>query len=75
MVPTYNVRALDTTAAGDAFTAALALAYCESGCTDILTAVKFANAVGALTVTKIGASKSLPTREEVAAFLCEQGRS
>ncbi len=74
MVPSYNVRALDTTAAGDAFTAALAVAYCEGGCSDILTAVRFANAVGALTVTKIGASKSLPTREEVVSFLSEVAR-
>ncbi len=73
MVYPYNVVAKDTTAAGDAFTAALALAYCEGGCTDIIAAAKFANAVGALTVTKLGASKSIPTREEVDTFIAERG--
>ena len=73
MVPSYKVGAVDTTAAGDAFTAAMTVAYCEGGCRDILSAVRFANAVGALTVTKIGASKSIPTREEVERFIAEQG--
>ena len=73
MVPSYQVKSVDTTAAGDAFTAAMTVAYCEGGCTDILSAVKFANAVGALTVTRLGASKSIPTREETDAFIRERG--
>lgn len=73
MVPSYQVPARDTTAAGDAFTAALAVAYSENGRSNILSAVKFANAVGALTVTRCGASRSIPTREETDRFLSEQG--
>ncbi len=73
MVPSYKVGAVDSTAAGDAFTAAMTVAYCEGGCSDILGAVKFANAVGALTVTRIGASKSIPMRDEVERFIAEQG--
>ena len=73
MVPSYRVKALDTTAAGDAFTAAMTVAYAEGGCADILSAVRFANAVGALTVTRLGASRSIPTREETEAFIRERG--
>lgn len=71
LVPAFAEKAVDTTAAGDAFTAALTLRYMENG-GDILEAVKFGNAVGALTVTKHGASESIPTREEAEAFLALQ---
>ena len=67
MIPAYRVAAVDTTAAGDAFTAALAVRYCETGNLD--TAIRFACAVGALTVTKCGASRSIPTREETEEFI------
>lgn len=66
-IPAYNVDVVDTTAAGDAFTAAMAVEYIRSG--DIKQAVEFANAVGALTVTKLGAQPSLPTRREVDKFI------
>lgn len=59
----YPVRALDTTAAGDSFTGALAVGLSEG--MDIPSAVDFGCKVGALTVTKMGAQTSLPTREEV----------
>ena len=72
MVPSYQVKAVDTTAAGDAFTAAMTVAYCEGGRADILSAVRFANAVGALTVTRLGASRSIPTRQETEAFIRER---
>ncbi|MDR0897067.1 MAG: ribokinase [Oscillospiraceae bacterium] len=64
-----SVHAVDSTAAGDAFTAALALKYLEGG--DIEAAVAYANAVGALTVTKAGAQASLPTRQEVERFIAK----
>ncbi|MDD4125412.1 MAG: ribokinase [Eubacteriales bacterium] len=66
----YEVAAVDTTAAGDAFTAALALEYSRNG-GDIHAACRFGNAAGALTVTKRGALNSLPTEEEVKKFMAE----
>lgn len=64
----YSVTAVDTTAAGDAFTAALTYQYLETK-GDIKFACKYANAVGALTVTGKGAVTSLPTAAELDAFL------
>jgi ribokinase len=65
--PGLKVQPVDTTAAGDAFTAALACAL--AGGDDMPAAVRFANAVGALTVTKMGAQPSLPTAAELRAFI------
>ncbi|MBR2020911.1 MAG: ribokinase [Clostridia bacterium] len=59
---------VDTTAAGDAFTAALAVRYMQNG-GDILEACEFANAVGGYVVTKAGAFPSIPTLKELKAFL------
>lgn len=70
-VPAFRVgRPVDTTAAGDAFTAALTLKYLENG-GDIYAAAKFGAAAGALTVKKRGASSSIPTRAEVEALLSD----
>jgi ribokinase len=66
----YSVNAIDTTAAGDAFMAALTLMYLEKR--DIDQAIKYANIVGALTVTKLGALPSLPTFLEVQEFMQEE---
>ena len=72
MIPPYRPdKVVDTTAAGDAFTAALTLRYLE-GDKDIVAATKFAAGVGALTVSKNGASSSIPTLNEVIAFLSKQ---
>lgn len=68
-VPSYHVAAVDTTAAGDAFTAALTYEYLRSG--SIRSACKYANAVGALTVTKRGAIPSLPTEKQVIDFISD----
>ena len=59
---------VDTTAAGDAFTAALAVRYMQNG-GDILDACEFANVVGGYVVTKAGAFPSLPTLKELREFL------
>jgi len=59
---------VDTTAAGDAFTAALTVRYMENG-GDIIDACEFANAVGGYVVTKAGAMPSLPTTKELKDFL------
>jgi len=67
IIPTYKVKAIDSTAAGDVFTAAMTIKYLKSG--DIVEAVKYANAAGALTVTKAGAQQSIPTKEEVESFI------
>ena len=65
-VPSPRVAALDTTGAGDAFTAALAW---RLGLGEELTeAAAFAVRVGAAAVTKEGAQASFPTAEEVSAL-------
>jgi ribokinase len=69
--PGYPVKAVDITAAGDGFTAGLAAQYLHGG--DMQRAVRYANAVGALTVTRLGAQPSLPLREEVERFIRERG--
>lgn len=63
----YKVKAVDTVAAGDSFNGALAVALTEGK--PLNEAVKFANAMGALTVTKRGAIPSLHTRKEIEEFL------
>lgn len=64
--PVPKVPVVDTTAAGDSFSGALAVAFSEG--MDIDAAISFANAVGTLTVMKAGAQPSLPTRAEVEAY-------
>ena len=69
-VPAFPVDPVDTTAAGDAFTAALAVAVADG--TGLVEAVRFANAAGALAVTRLGAQPSMPTREAVEQFIAER---
>jgi ribokinase len=57
------VQAIDTTAAGDAFAAALAVQIARGA--TILDAARFAAAAGAITATRIGAQPALPTLEEI----------
>ena len=56
-------KVVDTTGAGDAFNAGLAVALIEGKI--IKEAIKFANAVAGLSATKIGTAKSMPLREEI----------
>ena len=63
----FEVAALDTTAAGDTFNGAFATALSEGR--PVIEAARFANAAGALSVTKPGAQSSIPSREEVDEFL------
>jgi ribokinase len=65
--PAYGVRAVDTTAAGDAFNGALAVALLNGQ--DPLSSVSWASAVAALSVTRPGAQPSMPTSVEVDRFL------
>ncbi|MEU4215312.1 ribokinase [Actinoplanes sp. NPDC026623] len=62
-IPACAVDVVDTTAAGDAFTGALAVAWGEGR--DLVDAVRWANAAGAACVRKVGASNALPTRAEI----------
>ncbi|MFZ5753133.1 MAG: ribokinase [Bacillota bacterium] len=71
LIPGYSVKAIDTTAAGDSFTAALAVAVAQGK--PLPKAVKFANKVGALTVTKKGAQPSLPLLDEVEKYPFKEG--
>jgi len=65
--PAFPVAAVDTTAAGDAFNAALAVGLVNGWTLD--RTITFANAAGALTTTRRGAQTSLPFRREVDSLL------
>ncbi len=62
-IPAYPIDVVDTTAAGDAFNGALAVAIANGR--SLPDAVDFANAAGALAASKAGAQPSLPTLAEV----------
>lgn len=64
-----TVTAVDATAAGDAFTGTLGAAMASGEA--LGAAVRYGMAAGALTVTKRGASQSLPRRQEIEALLAE----
>ncbi len=66
-VPPYSITPVDTTAAGDAFTAALGVVW--SGGDSLHNAVRYANAAGGLATTRIGAQPAMPTRTEVDEFV------
>ena len=61
-------KTVDTTSAGDAFTAAMVLEYLRNG-GDIKEAIKYGNVAAAITITRAGASSSIPTEAEIEAFL------
>lgn len=69
LLPAHRVDAVDTTAAGDAFNAALAVRLVESG--DIERAAAWGNAAGACAVTRLGAEPSLPSRGAVEALIAQ----
>lgn len=58
-----GVSVVDTTAAGDCFTAALAVRWCETG--DMESAIAYANRAAAICISRAGAQPSLPYKEEV----------
>ena len=66
-IPSHKVQAVDTTAAGDSFTAALAIMMAEGK--SLQEAAEFANSVSAIVVTRKGAQCSIPTLEEVKNFI------
>jgi ribokinase len=65
--PAPEVEAVDSTGAGDAFCAAVAVALAEGR--DLEDAVRWGTAAGALACRRVGARTALPTREELEAFL------
>ncbi len=67
LIANHTVKAVDSTAAGDTFTGAMA---CRLAAGDSLRqAAIYANAAAALSVTKLGAQSSMPTKQEVDDFL------
>ncbi len=71
VLPAHKVEVVDTTAAGDAFVGALAVALAEGS--ELKEAARLANAAGALAVTRLGAQPSMPTRKDVEALLKSSG--
>ncbi|MCX6221124.1 MAG: ribokinase [Bacteroidia bacterium] len=63
LIPTFKVKAIDTTAAGDCFNGALAVAIAEGA--DLVSAITFANKAASISVTRMGAQASAPYRCEV----------
>lgn len=64
-------KAVDTTGAGDAFNGGFAVALTEGR--DAVDAVRFGCATAGISVTRIGAAASAPTRAEIDALLARQG--
>ena len=69
-LPPYKVSVVDTTAAGDAFTAALAVAVGQGQ--PLRAAAQFANAAGALACSAIGAQAAMPTLDQVKLLMRDQ---
>lgn len=66
LIPGFAVEAVDSTAAGDVFNGVLAVAVAEGK--TLSEAAAFANAAGALSVTRLGAQPSAPARAEIDAL-------
>lgn len=71
ILPAYRVNAVDTTGAGDAFNGGLLAAMAEGK--SLRDAARFANALAALSVQRLGTTASMPLRSEIDAFLRENG--
>nr|MDO8113995.1 ribokinase [Candidatus Sigynarchaeota archaeon] len=63
LFPPFDVNVLDTTGAGDAFNGGLAVAIGEKK--SLEGAIRFANAVACLKITKMGTAPAMPTRKEI----------
>lgn len=66
-ISAFRVEAIDSTAAGDAFAAGLAVRLAEKA--DLMEAVRFASAAGALAASGSGAQSAMPSREQVETLL------
>ncbi len=67
VIESYTVDAVDTTGAGDAFNGGLVAGLGEG--MGLLEATKYANAVAALSVTKVGTAPAMPYKEDVLKFI------
>ncbi|MGK7397127.1 MAG: ribokinase [Candidatus Cyclobacteriaceae bacterium M3_2C_046] len=67
IIPGYQVKAVDTTAAGDVFCGCLAVSLVEGK--ELPRALQFSNAAAALAVTRLGAQPSAPFRSEIDSFI------
>lgn len=67
VVPGFVVKAVDPTAAGDAFIGGFAVRILEGD--SLKEAILYANAAGALAATKQGAQPSLPTKRDIEKFM------
>jgi ribokinase len=72
MIPAFKVRAIDSTAAGDAFNAGLAVGLVRG--MSLEQAARFGAAVGAVSTTRAGAQTSMPSDREVSRLLPAAGR-
>jgi ribokinase len=72
-IPSYKVKPVDTTAAGDVFNGALAVALAEDQ--PLSQAVRFASAAAAISVTRLGAQPSAPFRKEIEKLLRQHASS
>ena len=66
-IPGLKVNAVDATGAGDVFNGALSVALAEGR--SLLEAARFASVAAAISVTRLGAQPSAPTRQEIDAVL------
>ncbi len=73
LIPAPKVNVVDTTGAGDVFNAALAVASSEGA--SLVEACRFAVRAAALSVTRLGAQRSVPSRAELSSFAGIAGRS
>jgi ribokinase len=71
-IPAFRVKAVDTTAAGDIYCGSLCVALVEGK--SLPEAVRFAGAASAISVTRLGAQPSAPTRKEIESFLESSGK-
>jgi ribokinase len=69
-VQSFPVKPVDTTAAGDVFNGALAVALAEG--LALKEAARFASAAAAISVTRMGAQTSAPSRFEITEFLAKR---
>ena len=72
-VPAFKVEPVDSTAAGDTYCGALAVALLDGG--SLRAAAQYAAAAAAISVTRMGAQPSIPTRGEILGFMKHHGRS
>lgn len=63
ILPPYPTQVVDTTAAGDCFTAAMALHYVKNG--NIIEACDYGNRAGSYAVSRMGAENSMPSPEDI----------